>query len=509
MHLILALLACVVAPTCSDGGGSRGGPISGTRSGTDNNLADAPPVATLGRPPIVLIVFDALHAGHVGHLGYERDTTPNLDAIAAEGVSFSSAFAPAPYTLASIPSLLTGRRPDTHGVTSSGARLGDEETTLAEICARSGYRTLAAVGNFNGGERTGASQGFETFREMFRDPEFSGSSSDAAPDAGLRLATADMFVDFTSEELGRLDSAQPLFLYLHILEPHAPYVMPDEYRDLWLDPDYDGPFATGATQPFIDSLSGKLTVGERDTEAGRALYDGNLRWADHTLGLLRAQLEAAGLWDEALVIVTSDHGEAFWQHGRWGHNDHLFDEQLHVPLVVKLPAGRGLRGVVRDDLVSLLDVTPSICEWLDVAPGMLPLDGHSLAALTEDASWKPTGRELFLRTHQAIANLALRTASTKTIVERGPKRGDKPWGHVVRTQHFDLVQDGGELHDLYASRQAPADADAARLLEWGQEAIRNRNERGTGLTPGEVALLRGLGYVDVPPAFETQADDEH
>lgn len=493
---LLALLICLTGLT-----------VMGAASCDAQRAPDAsPPVASLGRPPIVLIVFDALHAGHVGHLGYERDTTPHLDAIAAEGISFSRAFAPAPYTLASIPSLLTGRRPDTHGVTSSVARLAEEETTLAEVCARAGYRTLAAVGNFNGGRRSGAAQGFETFREMFRDPATATSEED--PDAGLRLATADMFVDFTTEVLAGADE-RPLLLYLHILEPHAPYVMPDEYRALWLDPAYDGLFVSGATQPFIDSLSGKLEVGERDIEAARALYDGNLRWADHNLGLLRAQLEGAGLWDEALVIVTSDHGEAFWQHGRWGHNDHLFDEQLRVPLVIKPPQGRGLRGVVRDDLVSLLDVTPSVCEWLDVAPGLLPLDGYSLAALVEDPEWQPSGRELFLRTHQAIANLALRRADSKTIVERGPKRGDKAWGHVVRTQFFDLRVDADEVADAYAEHRARADADAARLLEWGESAIRARNERGTGLTPGEVALLRGLGYVDVPPAYELQPDDEH
>ena len=95
-------------------------------------MCPRPEIEPLGRPPVVLIVFDALHAGRVSHLGYGRQTTPNLDAPAAEGVSFSRAFAPAPYTLASIPSLLTGRRPDSHGMTSQVARLADQVSTLAE-----------------------------------------------------------------------------------------------------------------------------------------------------------------------------------------------------------------------------------------------------------------------------------------------------------------------------------------------------------------------------------------
>jgi len=461
-----------------------------------------PDVASLGRPPIVLIVFDALHAAHVGHLGYARDTTPHLDAIAAEGVSFSQAFSPAPYTLASIPSLLTGRRPDTHGVTSTVARLALEETTLAEICRRSGYRTMAAVGNLNGGSLFGTDQGFDTFEELFRDPDAPAGSEHA--DEGLRWATADMFVDFTRRMVARDGGDAPPFLYLHVLEPHAPYRMPERYRDLWLDPDYDGPFAGGDIQPLIDSLSGKVSVGPRDVAAATALYDGNLRWADDNLGEIRELLEQAGWWDRALVIVVSDHGEAFWEHDRWGHNDHLFDEQVHVPLVVKLPAGRGLRGVVRDDLVSILDVTPSVCQWLDVAPGSLPLDGRSLAAMCEDRDWHPQGRELWMRTHQGIANLALRTAGEKTIVERGRKEGDQSWGHLVRVRLYDLVADPREQHDLYAAERAHGDANAERLLAWGQASILQRSERGTGMTPGEVALLHGLGYVDAPPAYESR-----
>ena len=173
-----------------------------------------------------------------------------------------------------------------------------------------------------------------------------------------------MFVEFTQSQIAAHDGEQPLLLYLHILEPHAPHLMAEEYRSLWLDPEYDGYFAGGDVRSLMDAIEGKYEPDEQDLAAVIALYDANLRWADHNLGEVRSVLEAAGLWDSALVIVTSDHGEAFWQHGRWGHNDHLFDEQLKVPLVVKLPAGRGPRGLVRTDLVSILDLVPSLCEWL-------------------------------------------------------------------------------------------------------------------------------------------------
>ncbi len=462
-----------------------------------------PRVVSLGRPPVVLIVLDALHAGRVSHLGYGRETTPHLDALAAEGVSLSRAFAPAPYTVASIPSLLTGRLPDSHGVTSPVARLADEETTLAEALGAAGYRTVGAVANMNGGARLGNDQGFDRFDELFRSP-------DGEPVAGgqeesdLFLAPANLFVDFTREVLERDVGDRPLFLYLHVLEPHAPYSMPSSYRQLWLEPEYDGMFASGETAAFISTLSGKLEPTERDIAAATALYDGNLRWADHNLGEIRALLEQAGIWEQALVIVTSDHGEAFWEHGRWGHNDHLFDEQLRVPLVIKLPAGRGSRGVVRDELVSIIDVCPSILQWLDLPAGELPVDGTPLAAMVENEAWRPAERELLLRSHHEIAHLGLRTATEKTIVERVARpEGDGRTGRLGRTTriHFySLSDDPGEHDDLYELERGRADRNARRLEEWGRRTTLERNQGGTVMTPSELHMLKNLGYIDsVPP----------
>jgi arylsulfatase A-like enzyme len=441
-------------------------------------------VESLGRPPVVLIVFDALHAGRVSHLGYERDTTPNIDRLAAEGVSFGRAFAPAPYTIAGIASLLTGRLPDSHGVTDTETALDDHEATLAERLSAVGYDTVAAVGNLNGGAAFGHDQGFDAFTELYRTP---GSDE-------LRLATADLFVDFTRDLLGRERSDRPLFLYLHVLEPHAPYSMPEEYRSLWIDPGYDGPLASGETQALVDTLSGRIEVTQRDIEAAIALYDANLRWADHNFGLLRETLERGGLWDEALVIVTSDHGEAFWEHGRWGHNDHLYDEQLRVPLIVKLPGARGLKGVVRDELVSTLDVVPSICEWLNLAADGPPMDGVPLAALVEHAERRPDGRELMLRSHHEIAHFGLRSETHKTIVEREQQRVGR--GRVTEVRHFALEQDPGERVDLYEQERARVQPVLDRIEEWGRASVKSGKKRRDEMNAVELRHLRDLGYME-------------
>ena len=476
----LAALLLGLAPACS--------------GEADEATAAAPAVAPLGRPPVVLIVFDALHAGHISHLGYERETTPHLDRLAAEGVSFDTAFAPAPYTRASIPSILTGRRPDSHGVTNVNARLAEEELTFAERLGAVGYRTVAAVGNLNGSAKLGAAQGFEVFEELFRSVSGDDVWKVGDDKSLLRRPTADMFVEFTRQQVAAQNADQPLLLYLHILEPHAPYLMAEEYRSLWLDPEYDGYFAGGDVRSLMDAIEGKYDPDEEDLAAAIALYDANLRWADHNLGEVRSVLEAAGLWDPALVIVTSDHGEAFWQHGRWGHNDHLFDEQVNVPLVVKLPAGRGPRGLVRTDLVSNIDHVPSLCEWLDLPAHGEPMDGYSLAALVEFEDWsQPPGRELILRSNRPIAAVGLRTESHKTIYQRGPK---PRWNDTERVRHYALTDDPGEQHDLYPERRAEVDRIVERLEAWGSEAMLRRNELGRGMSPDELRMLERLGYVD-------------
>lgn len=127
-----------------------------------------PPVEPLDRPPVVLVLLDALHAAHLGHLGYHSPTTPHLDALAADGVSFANVLAPAPYTVASVPSLLTGRLPESHGVTGNGARLRDEEQTMAEVLGAAGYRTHAVVSQMNGGPQLGNDQGFEVFETLWK-----------------------------------------------------------------------------------------------------------------------------------------------------------------------------------------------------------------------------------------------------------------------------------------------------------------------------------------------------
>ncbi|MEM7308034.1 MAG: sulfatase [Planctomycetota bacterium] len=445
----------------------------------------------LGRPPVVFILLDALHAEHLSHLGNGRETTPHLDALAAEGVSFPTAFAPAPYTLATVSSILTGRLPDVHGLVDKGATLLPEEVTLAELLQRGGYRTFAAVGNLNGSSIFGCEQGFEHYTEVFRpgdgrsvDVEFEGDQYHYAKAVDYPPIVARWLAD------GAAEGDRPPFLYLHILEPHEPYSPPEAFRARFVDPGYDGPYRAGDSAALIQGRRGNLPFEDEDKEAVEALYDANLAHSDAVVGEILGMLDEAGILDEALIVVTSDHGEAFWQHGEQGHNTTLYDEMLRVPLIVRFPAGaKGVPAGARPAaLVSPMDLLPSFSEWLDLPLPASDLDGTSLSAALRDAA--DPDRALILRSHHDPPWFGLRTAGTKTIVV--PGAGGTPG----RIEHYRLDADPAEARNARAEHGADAQSDYDALQRFAADTAHKRVSRGFPISEAEKAMLERLGYTD-------------
>lgn len=435
------------------------------------------------RPPVVLVVLDALHARHVSHLGNPRPTTPHLDALADEAISFTHAFAPSPYTIASIPSLLTGRLPLHHGVVGDRLSLHPDEVTLAELLADAGYRTLGASANVSGGAMHGNEQGFEEFVELQR--QRPGAPSHPA------VISADEFPPIVERWLDAEDGRPP-FVYLHVREPHAPFDAPDPHLGRFLPAGYEGKFRDGFPAEMMIGMAGQDGAtqfpDQADRDAFEAIYDGNLQWADAIVGRLIAVLRDRGSFDDALVVVTSDHGEAFWQHGRQGHGKTLFDEEVHVPLVVKLP-GRDDGGRRAAHLASILDVVPTVCQWLDLAPPP-GLDGRPLPELldAEDAG-ADDDRELLLVNARLAPSIAIRTKRDKTLAFF-----DMETLELRRVRHYDLRDDPGERRDLYPAREDALAGRVARLQERLRAARTSRAVRGDGASAAEREMLRSLGY---------------
>ncbi len=445
---------------------------------------------------MLLISVDTLRADHLGCYGYPRATSPHLDALAAEAVRFETAIAPAPWTLPSHAALLTGTHPWLLGIRDGQAAV-PEVPTLAGELARAGYQTAAFVDSSARGY-VGAERGFARgFAEYHHQPHRPGRRHDAA-------ATVDAALDW----LASRDRDRPYFLFLHTKSVHAlpigapctdehcfPYDKPEPYRSFFFDPasaervwSVDG---QGHGQAYLWSLNRALQAGARreaaasaeDLAALRALYDAGIAATDAELGRLLAGLAAAGELENTVVVVTADHGEAFLDHDLLLHQE-VYDELLHVPLLVRLP--RGEARVVREP-VALEDVMPTV---LRLAGAPLPAGLTGLPLLGGAAP--PPGRAFFayytFYPPYDYGAVALRQGHWKLVAQNFQRpRGDEAW------QLFDLAGDPGETRPL-----RPEGPEAERLRHL-LEAWRARpplpGSRHLPSLPGNAAL-EALGYVD-------------
>lgn len=445
------------------------------------------------RPRIVLlVVLDTLAAGHVSHLGYHRRTTPNIDALAAEGVSFESALTPATYTLAAIPSLLTGLLPDRHGVTAYRHRLAPEQTTMAELLARAGYRTFGAGANLNGGPRYGNDGGFEEWIEVYLGPGPDGAQRAERHGEEMHLPRADEFPPILRARLERLQPGERLFAYLHVREPHGPYDAPESFHRHFVDEHTPQPFERGDRKRIQADIRGLELPPPHSVAEVVRMYDFNVLWADDQLGRMLDELRRLGLYEDALIVVTSDHGEAFWQHGLAGHGRGLFEEEARIPLVFKLPSSMAAaRGLGVRAQASLLDVLPTLGELLDLPVPERALDGRSLLPhlLGREADEE---RELLLRAYDSTGRFALRTRTEKAIARVAADE----WGarRIEALELYDLALDPLELRDLAAEEPERALRAGRRILEILAALEPTSRPHGLELTGSELHLLTKLGY---------------
>lgn len=466
--LVLSLGACgggePNAPAQADGEGN------GVGSSNSSNAEQEP------QWNVVFILLDTLRADGLGCYGNPRPTSPRIDALAAAGTRFERAWAVSPGTASSHASMFSSTYPETHGVWNRA--VGDQETmalnpnavTMAEAFRDAGYRTTAIADGGYVSEARGLDQGFDTFSSFTR--------------GGPAVFS------HAQKWLGNHGKGEkPFFLFVHTYETHVPYVPMLADLEPLVD-GYDGPMRKAYENALAESQGRERLRKKQKTQAKhyrsllhevdapltqadkdfyRALYDAEVVLADRLVGDLLDRLEELDLRDHTLIVLTSDHGEEFWEHGKHGHLQ-IHEEQLHIPLILQIPGQTP--GVVRKDVLDHVDFLPSL-----LAAVGLP---KPATAMGRDLRWASTADQQ--PDGWAVGQNNFPTAQTAM------RQGDWRWMHVagepaVETT-FDLAQDRLGQVDVTGAGAADSFAKSARAqLEIWREACRNF------LTEAEIAAV--------------------
>jgi arylsulfatase A-like enzyme len=303
-----------------------------------------------GVPNILLVSIDSLRADHLQCYGYERDTSPNLDALGAEGVRFETALSPTSWTLPAHLTMLTSLPPEEHGVNADNRWMRGDLVFLAEVLKEKGFHTAGFVSGPYLKRPYGFSQGFDHYDDFsIKQTNFKGNHEGTTSDKLIQL------VDTWLSERVQSNDGKPFFIFLHMWDVHYDYTPPPPY-DSMFDPDYQGSISW---KNFEHNPAVCRTMDTRDLEHLISRYDGEIRYTDHHLGRLFQRLESLGLKDNTIVAVTSDHGDEFFDHQRKGHRKSLYEESLRVPLLIRYPERIGPGLVVREP-AQLMDIAPTL-----------------------------------------------------------------------------------------------------------------------------------------------------
>lgn len=460
---------------------------------------------------VVLIVMDAVRADHLSCYGYNKPTTPFLEELAGNGVLFEGAFASAPWTPPSHASLFTGTYPSRHGVdVNENLYLGEENTTLAQILATTGYRTFAILPDAHLSSARGFHRGFHDYVEVFRLPHFKLDFGIIETSARNLLLGRDKRSSLINKLVKRwlTDNAVrdiPFFAFINYKTAHNRYQSPWPFRRRF-------EITPAATQDkkkldyFSEAggysyMAGKFEMSEEDFEVVRSRYDGAIACIDHRIRDLVRFLKAKNLYDDTLIMITADHGENFGEHRLAYHLFCLYDSLIRVPLIFHAPAI--FRGPVRlPHLVSLTDILPTLMDLLNLDPVIRQdLEGKSLLPLNGHAYHTHVFSE-FARPTWMLRNLAARFPGNDfSHLDRGLK--------CIRTSEYKLIvgTDGGE--ELYHLPSDPTEShnlideriEVAKVLRTKYQGwvAAHQGSRSSSPYQEEDALilknLKELGYV--------------
>ena len=452
--VVAALVSCLILPGCS-----------GSPAPEDK------------RPNVLLIVVDTLRADRLGCYGAERETSPAIDEFAASAVRFDRAYSTAPWTIPSVASMFSGRFPSSHATTSFDRQLPDELQTLAEALREAGYGTAGVISHVALDSRHNFDQGFEVYLES------EALGHDHLSTEGVTRQAL--------EQLDRLaGEPAPFLLFAHYFDPHYNYLRHPEYG---FAPESAG--RLDGTAPMRELLPMAESMSPEEARFLRDLYDGEVRYTDQGIGRLLQRLDELELSDETIVVLTADHGEEFLEHGNLGHTSSLYEELIHVPLIIRDPGRKKPEPAVVSRPVSLVSLMPTLLGLAGLQVDEGRYQGPSLEPLLAgaDSDDEPL---LFVE----LDFVPVRAGRHVGTVHKKALLGDRY--KLIRDDStgalelYDLLDDPDELANL-------AQTDGERLTRFEALLIRATElasshavaPQSKEVDESEIERLKELGYV--------------
>ena len=445
---------------------------------------------------VILISLDTTRADHFGFYGSPTVQTPNLDKLASESIVLDDFMTVAPTTLAAHTSLFTGKYPQSHGVPRNGFLVNDENVLLAELLQQAGFATAGFIGAFPLSGQFGIAQGFDHWDEEFE--RFEGVDP-----VLVNERTADRVTDAVISYFDGVDLDRRQFLFVHYFDPHAPYQAPSPY-DTGYDPrGRDGQRDWFSLVSECHGLSATRTQPSAEIleEARRMAlqYASEVSYTDAHVGRLLAYLRGRGILDDALLVVTSDHGESFWEHGEcFDHGWNTNDSTMRTVGLIRLPGASGA-GTRLSGLVANIDILPSVLDYLGI-PIPRAIDGESLDLRSASPSAPGNPRfgqatkpwdsvEKDPRWHNLHKSRCIRDGKYKLI--QIPATG---------TEYlYDLAQDPGESRNLLAGSAPNVEAIAGPMRQKLEAWAASPTPLPTQFVHGEqndvLLRLKALGYL--------------
>jgi len=419
---------------------------------------------------IIVLTIDALRADHVGAYGYRRNTTPNIDEFSKKGVIFKYAFVQWPRTSQSMASMLSGKYPSETGVRGLKTRVPADNLMLAEMLKGAGYRTGGFVTNPNLASFFGFDQGFDEYHEEWKKKNKDQKWTDIQNWYSASSVTPDV-VDWV-----RKNKDTKFFLWVHYIDPHAPFTPPKPYRSRFVwDRYYQGDKLVPTNRLELYNRLNKSKMTEVDYMVSQ--YDGEIAYADDNVGVLLRELNEQGLLEKSIIIITADHGESMDEHGEYfKHGYKLYNPTLRIPLIIFNPR---VKGGVFEEPVSALDIVPTVLDSIGAGNSGIGFEGQSLLQLRSEGGHTP---QVFSEVDGAYSVV---DGVYKLVL---PKKSKRPL-------LFKYTEDPGESNPVNDSILIE------RLTNEIEEHVRNHpvrknNAPQESLSPDIEEQLRTLGYIN-------------